>query len=248
MALKLLIVEDEQIIRKGIVDSLILSTIGVDQVEQASTGYEGLQKALKFCPDIILTDIKMPGMDGIEMVSEIRKTQENARVVFLTGYSDFEYARSAIRLGVDDYLLKPIDVDLLNKTLTSVASKITGAKEEEPSGESEERSTYSALVKTAMNYVCDNIRENLQVQTIASDIHVSPNYLSHVFKDETGENLIRYISKQKIEEAKKLLIKYPDMKTYEIASCLGFSDYKYFIYIFKKYAGATPADYREKNI
>ncbi|MFC3798462.1 response regulator [Cohnella sp. GCM10012308] len=118
----MLIVEDERWEREGLAELFDWPALGIGSVETACDGIEGLEKAIGIEPDIIVTDISMPGLSGIEMAKLIREKLPDVRFVVLTGYDDFQYARDAIRFGAVDYLLKPIDEEELHATLARIAT------------------------------------------------------------------------------------------------------------------------------
>ena len=117
--MRILIVEDEVMIREGLA-RLIKSHTGHTVIGEASNGQEGLSLALRFKPDLVITDIRMPVMDGLQMIEALHGMSLPIRAVILSGYSEFDYAKKAIHFGVDDYLLKPLAaediVDLLERT------------------------------------------------------------------------------------------------------------------------------------
>lgn len=129
---KLLIVEDEKWEREGLIGFVDWSGLGIDIVGAAANGMKGLQLAREYRPDIIITDIKMPIMDGMEFTRSVRQFLPDCRIVIITGYDDFEYAKEAIQLGVYDYLLKPVQkdqlLDVINKTLKSISDEINTAE------------------------------------------------------------------------------------------------------------------------
>ena len=104
---RVLVVEDEEMIRKGIVLTVDWKALDCEVAGEAANGEEGLAAAERLKPDIIITDLKMPKMDGIAMLTELRKRGCTSKVIILTAYNSFSYARSALRLGAVDFLLKP---------------------------------------------------------------------------------------------------------------------------------------------
>ncbi|MBB6732826.1 response regulator [Cohnella zeiphila] len=126
--LKLLIVEDERWEREGLAEFMDWSAMGIGTVETACDGIEGLEKALELKSDIIITDIQMPGMNGIEMVKRIRESLDDVHVVVLTGYDDFEFAREAIRFQAVDYILKPVEEESMRDTLRKVVQSCEEAR------------------------------------------------------------------------------------------------------------------------
>ena len=105
--LKVVVVEDEELVRKGIVLAVDWASVGCAVVGEAANGQEGLEVIARYRPDLIVTDIKMPRLDGLEMVRQLRAQGNRAYVILLTAYSDFSYAQAAVKLGAVDYLLKP---------------------------------------------------------------------------------------------------------------------------------------------
>ena len=105
--LKVLIVDDEAVVRRGIVLGIDWASLGCAVVGEAANGEEGLAAAERYSPNLIITDVRMPHMDGIEMMRVLRERGSTAHVIVLTAYNDFDYARSALRFGAADYLLKP---------------------------------------------------------------------------------------------------------------------------------------------
>lgn len=113
---RVLLVEDEEIIRKGIRYSVPWEECGCSVVGEAENGAAGEEKIAELQPDIVITDITMPVKNGLEMIADTRE-KFNYIAIILTGYSEFEYAQQAIRNGVSDYLLKPLDMDEMRTAL-----------------------------------------------------------------------------------------------------------------------------------
>ena len=124
--IRILIVDDEPVIRKGIRTSIDWESRGFTIVGEADNGREGLAKALECRPHIVISDIRMPVMDGLQLAQELRLKLPDTRMVLLSGYDDFEYARTAIRVGVSEYLLKPVGgtelIGLMEKLKSSIVS------------------------------------------------------------------------------------------------------------------------------
>jgi len=125
----LMLVDDECDVRKAILETINWNELGFEVVGEAENGREALDVAQRLNPDVIITDIKMPFMDGIEFVKELREENPITKIIFLTGFNDFEYAKSAIKYNVMEYLLKPISADNLGKTLTSVRQKLDSERD-----------------------------------------------------------------------------------------------------------------------
>ena len=146
--LKVVVVEDEELVRKGIVLTVDWAGAGCAVVGEAANGEEGLEVIRRYRPDLIVTDIRMPKLDGIEMLRRLREEGNRAHVVFLTAYSDFSYAQSALKLGAADYLLKPFHDGELEETIARIRSRAQTAAPAAPAapvlpeGQGPEKSKY----------------------------------------------------------------------------------------------------------
>jgi len=120
MYYKVLIADDEPVIRQGLKKIVNWNILGFKIVGEAENGIEALDKVHKLDPDLCVIDIRMPGMDGLELISEIRKSKSEIKIIILTGYPEFEYAQKAISLGVQSYILKPVDPQILKDELTKI--------------------------------------------------------------------------------------------------------------------------------
>jgi two-component system response regulator YesN len=124
MTIKMLIVDDEPIIIRGLRETIPWDTIGVEVVGEASDGAEALELIDQLPVDLVLTDINMDGMDGLTLSKTLREKYPHIRIIILSGYDDFEYARRAIRIGVEDFLLKPVDIDELMTMVQGIGGKL----------------------------------------------------------------------------------------------------------------------------
>ncbi|MBP5158737.1 MAG: response regulator [Lachnospiraceae bacterium] len=248
---KVLRVDDETIVRKGIISEVDWGALDCAVVGEASNGIEGIEAFERFGPDIIISDIRMPKMDGIEMVRQIRDRGSDVSVIFLTAYSDFTYAQNAIKLVAADYLLKPFEDGELEASIERVKEKIKASPA--PRDEANEALTDllsgdpSVYIRDAAQYISSNCRKNdLSVAMIAEAIGLSEGHLSRTFKQETGKTLASFITDYRMCEAKRLL-KDPRNKVYEVASLVGFKDITYFATTFKKHTGLTPTEYQKNT-
>lgn len=249
---KLLIVDDEEIIRKGLVKIVELSGSDFQVVGEAKNGKEGIELALKFSPDVIITDVRMPGMDGLEMIDRIKHSEVNIRVIVLSAYTDFQYTRHAIKSGVVDYLVKPVNrmelPELLKKIREDLDSKArlvgTEAEKWEISGVPEQKIDRK-VIEAAKSYINSNFFNDISLDSVASHVKMNTNYFSSLFKKETGENFIDYLTRVRIEKAKTLLAN-PSLKVYEISQIVGYYSTKHFARLFKEMVGMTPTEFRDK--
>lgn len=241
--LKVLIVEDEEMIRKGIVLTVDWAALDCVVVGEATNGVQGLEAARRLEPSLIITDLKMPQMDGIEMLTALRAEGCNAYVIILTAYDNFAYAQSALRLGAVDYLLKPFHDGDLENAVTRIQQRRRPAAEATPIGAAR-KGDKSKYVLEAMDYISKHYNEpDISVGTVAQSLNISEGYLSHTFKKETDYTLLNYLTRYRIHKAMELL-KDCRVKVYEVAEQVGYRDIAYFSATFKKYAGISPSEYQ----
>ena len=238
---KLLIVDDERIIREGLL-SFKWQELGFSASYAASDGEEAIKFLEKEKVDVVLTDIKMPVVDGLKLCEYIREKYPECEIVILTGYKDFDYAKKAISSGVFEYLLKPVDIDEINRVFTSLKAILDKRKIQE----TEISKKYSLAVKNAIIYMEEHYYEKITLYILAQNVFLSPGYLSSLFTKETGQTVMEYLSNIRIRHA-KVLLKKLDLKIYQIAEKVGYSNTKYFTDIFKRVTGFTPIQYRTSS-
>ena len=242
--LKVLIVEDEEMIRKGIVLTVDWAALDCVVVGEAANGLEGLEAARRLEPSLIITDLKMPQMDGIEMLRTLRAEGCNAYVIILTAYDNFRYAQSALRLGAVDYLLKPFHDGDLENAVNRLRSRLDSETQDPVTLGTPRKGDKSKYVLEAMAYISKHYNEpDISVGTVAQSLNISEGYLSHTFKKETDYTLLGYITRYRIHKAMELL-KDCRVKVYEVAEQVGYRDIAYFSATFKKYTGISPSEYQ----
>ncbi|MBQ9167836.1 MAG: response regulator [Oscillospiraceae bacterium] len=243
--LKVLIVEDEEMIRKGIVLTIDWAALDCMVVGEASNGAEGLELVRRYRPNLIITDLKMPEMDGIEMVRSLRSAGNNAYVIILTAYDSFSYAQNALRLGAVDYLLKPFHDGDLENAVMRVQQR---SRQQDPGtpgllGDIK-KGDKSKYVLEAMDYISLHYNEpDICVGTIAAHLGISEGHLSHIFKKETDYTILNYLTRYRIHKAMSLL-KECRIRIYEVAEQVGYRDIAYFSTMFKKLTGLSPSEYQ----
>ena len=387
---KVFLAEDEIVVREGIRNSIPWETTPYILTGEAPDGEIALSMIQDIKPDILITDIRMPFMDGLALSRIVKKNLPWIKIIILSGHDEFEYAREAISIGVDEYLLKPVSSQEMLKTMDKLAKRIDGEKEEilsmadlkarirsarekspdkgegvedksgpgafDPSGfininsdvfftklkyaskkdidsivreymdmlgnnwgdnpgaeenplmvyflfgeiivsaskiaeglggdirkivpfslnreniqeitgsramfsekvksllsaliefrDAHTGGRYQSVIVKAREYIDRNFASaDMSLYSTASFVGISPNHLSTVFVQETGENFIEYLTRTRIEKA-KLLLKTTSMKSGDIAAETGFSDPHYFSYTFKKHTGLSPREFRTEN-
>ncbi|MGL5259071.1 MAG: response regulator transcription factor [Lachnospiraceae bacterium] len=236
----IIIVEDEYKIRQGLTNLINKLNLGCSVIGEAENGYEGLKLIRDLDPNIIITDIQMPKMTGLEMMKQAREMGIEKSFVVLSGYADFQYAKECIQYGVAEYLLKPATISDVKYLL----EKLTEDTREQNRKEDREKELigYSRLVQEIIQDLEKEYAMRISLDILAERYRHTPEYISNLFTKETGMNVISYLKKIRIKKAQDLIL-HSDMKIYEIACAVGYPDQKYFSKVFKEYTGVSAKQY-----
>jgi two-component system response regulator YesN len=250
---KILLVDDDAVVRKGIRLSIDWRAQGFEVVAEAANGKRALELVGECHPDILLTDIRMPVCDGLWLCEQVAERYPEVRMVIFSGYEDFDYARRAIRVGVQEYIVKPVDAAFLLESLRKIAGSLARAEEARRFRARSEgvawgilggRDITNAIVLHSVKYVEGNYMNDVDVCAVAGEMGISENYFSRIFKAETGINFIEFLNRYRVERAKALLSQ-PDLKVNDVAEMVGYQTYKSFHHNFTRYAGQAPARFKE---
>ena len=240
--MNILIIDDEPKIRNGLTNLL-----SAHENWTVSGAFADATSALKFMyeteNDVIISDIKMPGMSGLDMISRIRERNPDIPVIILSGYGNFLYAQRAIELGVKKYLTKPTNTRELVAALEQIESELR--KEAESLQSSSDVTVSNLLVLRAIQHMEIHYSERISLKDVANELFISPNYLSELFRKHTGQTFSDYLLALRMEKS-KVYLKNIAYKISDIAGLVGFSDSRYFSSTFKKFYGMTPMEYRGK--
>lgn len=257
--MKIVIVEDEIRIREGL-EKLLEKDKDCQVVGLAENGWEGLELIRRVRPELAIADIHMPEMDGIEMLSKLRDEGITIKAVILSAYSEFAYAQQAIKLGVSEYLLKPIVVEELTQALHSIKTQLLQNEKQELQGMRERlpklleslshtqsdklaEGQVGLLVGRAKAIAEESFHDGVTLQEIAERLSVTPEYLGTQIHKELGITFGTMMKVLRINKAKELLLS-TDMKLYEVAEAVGYQDAKYFAKVFQGDIGLMPLEFR----
>ncbi|EKQ57841.1 MULTISPECIES: response regulator [unclassified Clostridium] len=262
--IKVMIIDDEHLIRDLIKNCIDWNEIGMNIIAEASNAVEGLNLINKEKPDIILTDINMPITDGLDMSKCILEKHPDIKVIVITGYNEFEYAKRSIKIGVSDFILKPIDEEELRNSVLKVKSEILTEhlRKKEYKDIKEKMVAFNSIInlnngnepedknlsiEQIKKFIVKNIsNRDLSLKLVADYFYINPSYLSRVFKEKTDETFSEYIVNAKIKIATEML-KNPNAKAYEISKKVGIDDPNYFSNWFKKCTGLSIKEYKKQN-
>lgn len=263
--LKVIIVDDEVLIRNLIKLKADWESLGMEVVAEYSDSLEALRSLEEIRPDIILSDICMPKMDGLKFAERCKQQLPDVKVIIITGYDEFEFALNSIKIGVSDYILKPINSTVLMDALRKVKKIIV--KEQslvtQNDWESDVKNEYQTkllkdtyndelmeldgkrLMKDIILYIDHNISDpNLSVNSVAQEFFFSTGYFCRIFKKIMGKTFGEYLSDLRYIKAKDYL-SFTDLKCYEIGQKIGITDPHYLSIWFKKKSGVPISKFRE---
>ncbi len=233
--IKVLIVEDEIGTRNLLKIIVKWEELHMKIIGEASNGREALFHMEKELPDLVVTDIKMPVMSGIELAEEIMKKYPSVKVIIITAYDEFKYAQQAIRAGAADFILKPMKRQEVKEALLKVSGQIEKAEESSPD-----------VMEQVRNYLEEHFAEGeLSLSAVAEIFFLNPSYLSRAFRKRHGMTLVECLNKIRLEKACDYL-KSGDFKAYEVAEKVGIPNPDYFGRCFRKYTGMSVNDYKKK--
>lgn len=267
---KVVIIDDEPIIVKGLEKTVKWEELDCVVAGTAYNGLEGMELIRNEKPDILISDICMPGMDGLAMIAALKSELPGMEITILTGFRDFDYAQQAIRLGVCRFLLKPSIMEELNEAIRTMVDRLNeknrmhkteavqGEKaegQEEKGGnegaegkeeiETPENAAGSFIVKNALAFMTENYAERLKLADVADHVYVSQWHLSKLLNKYTGQNFSELLNNVRMEKAKELLDD-PSLRISDIAEEVGFLDMAHFSRVFKKLAGVSANEYRNR--
>ena len=262
--IRLLIADDEKLEREALAELVQRRFEREVVLEVAENGRKAADTAVLWGADLILMDIEMPGMSGLDAARAVLAQRPSCRVIFVTAYSLFQYAHEAVHLGACDYLLKPVDPDELEASVRRAMRQIETERkleelaaaqpqpeqteteaEAEDAPEESENSQTALVMAHVRRYLEDNYMFDLSLDSVGEILHISPAYLSAQFKKYQKMNFLDCLTELRINAAKELLAD-PFRSSAEVASMVGYEDASYFARAFKKRTGMTPTQYRRQ--
>ena len=237
--LNVLLVDDEIIIREGFKRLFDWEAHGCQVVGEAADGMEALEKIDSLRPDIVIMDINIPIMNGLKVIQTARIKYPQMAFVIVSGYDDFSYCQQALRLQITDYILKPVNYAEFGSCIDNLKISLFQQQTDAAPQQQEER-TIVGLTR----YLQAHLAEELSLSVLAEQFHLSPQYISQLFKSEIGVNFLAYLTNIRMEQAKKLLLT-TSLSIADVAQQSGYGDYRVFTKVFRKSEGITPSQYRQ---
>ena len=266
----IMICDDEKMVRVGLkhmIDELSPSSHEFIEADNGKTMVDLMVKQ----PDLAFVDIQMPIMDGLAAIEAAKSVSPSTKWVLLTGHAKFEYAQRAMQLGISDYLLKPVGIQQIKELLTKIgalkesdqtvksylksvtdqdfdvsSSHSIAEMIQEITGARNGREPAADIVSKAKAYVLQHYRDDIGVNSVADHLQITPNYLSRVFRIQTGERLSDHINEVRISRAKELLLN-PAISIKDAAEQVGYYSSKRFTKVFQRIEGLTPSEYQRNT-
>lgn len=197
---QMIIIDDEPIVREGLMRLLSWQDYQFEVFAQGTDGIDGLEKVLRYQPDLVLVDVKMPGMSGLELIRKAREQGFKGSFIILTGFSDFEFAKTAISLGVRDYLLKPIDEDELAENLCSIVKELEEKKNLNYRNEMNEQTAIQEMLRRLVLYHKEKDSLYQQIKSYRFNFNYTTFCVAVLCNQgKNEETIIEYPSKEKLE-------------------------------------------------
>ncbi len=236
--MNILIVDDEYYLVQSIVKDLDWKSLNITSVFTAFSAMQAQEIFQKEKIDILLTDIEMPQMNGLDLIIWANEQNYHPVSLILTGHQRFDYARQAIKLHCFGYILKPAPTNVLEEEIRSSCEAVNLDTEDIPDGGSD-------FLTTVQNLIAKNLgNPELNRAFLANEIHMNADYISYLFHKENGQSLITYISNERLALAKKLLST-TSLSIQEVSEKSGYANVSYFHKQFKKAFGITPQQHRD---
>ncbi|MFD1954996.1 response regulator [Paenibacillus thailandensis] len=249
----ILIVDDEPRTREGVRKVLEGWSCGRHRIETAASGVEALEWLAHNDANLLITDIRMPQIGGLDLVERLGELAHPPVVIIISGHPEFDYAQKALQFGVVEYLLKPIDKKKL------VAAVETALKREENIHRIErmeklvdpklldaaqEERAYGPQVQEAVRYLNERLDQSVTLKDIADHLHMNASYFSVLFKEQTGMTFSEFLTRRRVQRAKELLAG-TRLTINEISERTGYQTAKYFVKVFRQLEGVSPGQYRK---
>ena len=242
---QVLLVDDEYYVRQSLLRRIRnLENEDFKVIGEAENGEEALDMLRKHDIQLVITDIRMPVMDGLDLTRKILEQYPHILTVILTGYADFEYARKALRYGAFDYLLKPVSEESLDNLLSRARTRLSELYEL-PEDEKNNMSG-EEYVQLAIRYLNEHYMEDIDISLMASELGFHSAYLTRLFGRYAGVTPLKYLTNLRIQEAKRLLLD-TSLPISVVGERVGYPDQFHFSKTFRKATGVNPSAFRKQE-
>ncbi len=241
------VAEDETLLLDNLIQKINRSETGFEVIGAAQTGLQVYDLVCDLSPDLLVTDIRMPVMDGLTLIRKVRVLYPHMDIVITSGYSEFEYAKEAMKYNVSEYLLKPIDDQELRDVLIRLKHKYMTADESLQKIFHEElvHESPAEIAQILKEYMTRHFNEELSLNQIAHTMNYSSSYLTKLFCQQYDCTPNKYLISLRMQKAQQLLAHHEELSIRQVGEAVGYPEQGYFSRIFKKHVGLSPLEYRE---
>ncbi|MEH7308860.1 response regulator transcription factor [Neobacillus drentensis] len=247
MKKNILLVDDERWVRAALKWTLNRLNLPLHVVHESENGLEALDWIKQNDVDLVLTDIRMPIMDGLSFVKELSQLKKEQDVIVISVHDEFQFVQQALRTGVTDYLLKPVEENELKVCLEKWLDNESKEKSKGNIPCMGDETLPSSTIEKVLQYIEKTPLDQITLKDAAENVHMNPSYLSQLFKQQLNKKFVDYITDLRIEESKRLLL-LTTLRMSEIAERVGYSDLAYFSNNFKRIMGCSPSAFRKSAI
>ncbi len=245
----IVIIDDENVVVEAIGAMVRRAGLDYQIIGTATDGVDGLRVVMDTRPDVVITDIRMPGIDGLSLIERTIEELPMSVFIVISGYREFEYAQKALKLGVMDFIEKPIDTQSVVTALIraeevlDLRRKVHRVRHVDAVRQQERTDAQNGAVGEVLRYIHANYAQDLGLDELSKLVDMTPAYLSDLFKRNTGTSYVKYLTAVRMNNACRMLLQGERAST--VAEKVGYRDYNYFCKVFKKNVGVTPSEYRD---
>lgn len=250
--MQVLLVDDDRFVIAALQKGIAWESLGITEVFTANNINSAKSIIENNKIDLLLSDIDMPHGSGLDLLNYLRENGNNVPTIFLTNYADFTYAQKAIELKSFHYFLKPIDYAELTRIIKKAIKETQGLKDTSPQKKDSlpeiptETSENESNIASLLQYVDEHFREDISREQLSVMFFFDPDYITKIFRKETGMSYKNYVIEKRLSLAKKLLSE-TDYPIHDISQYVGYDNYSYFTRLFKKSFGVTPIEFRGRQ-
>lgn len=247
MKYTIIVAEDEPLLLENLILKVKQSGTNFEVIGFAQTGIQAYELIESLNPDLLITDIRMPVMDGLELIKKTREHHSQTDFIITSGFSEFEYAKAAMKYQVSEYLLKPIDPNELKTALQHLELKYQSEQKylEDVFCNDMTLQTPAQIAELIKDYITEHYNEDINLNTIAHNLNYSSSYLTKIFCQYCDISPSKYLINLRIQKAQQLLSHHTDFSVRQVGETVGYPEQGYFSRIFKKQTGLSPIEYRE---
>lgn len=241
MLYKLIIAEDEETIRRGLAKGFDWAALGFEVCGLAGNAAEALRLMDEVRPDVLLTDIKMPGASGLDLLEQASLRHPDLETVVLTGYAQFDYAQRALALHAFDYVLKIDVAAALEPAMQRLREHLDAVRAADGSASGQDGAPNEVI-----RYIHEHYAENITMDGVARHFYMSTSHFCRQFKKTVGKGFNSYLRDYRLEIARQML-KSTDLRVSEVAARVGYSNSRYFSELFSEKYGVLPSGFRREK-